>query len=141
MTGSVSSVHFQRRTSRPKCVSTVMPGMPNALPSTTLAVLRPKPGSVTSSLSVCGTSPSKSLDQQRPELDQRVVLFRKKPVLWISSSSSARSAAAYAAASGYLRNSAGVTWLTPLSVLCADRMVATDSSSGVVKSSSQCASG
>ena len=31
-------------------VSTVMPGMPNALPSTTLAVLRPTPGSVTRSL-------------------------------------------------------------------------------------------
>ncbi len=27
-TGSSSSVHFQRRTRRPKCVSTVMPGTP-----------------------------------------------------------------------------------------------------------------
>ncbi len=42
---------------------------------------------------------------------------------------------------GSVANSAGVTELTSLSVLCADRIVATASSSGVVKSSSQCASG
>ena len=44
LTGSVSSVQPKRRASRPKWVSTVMPGMPKALPSTTLAVLRPTPG-------------------------------------------------------------------------------------------------
>ena len=38
-------------------------------------------------------------------------------------------------------NSAGVVKLTRLSVLCAERIVATVNSSGVVKSSSQCASG
>ena len=38
-------------------------------------------------------------------------------------------------------NSPGVTLLTILSVVCADRTVATSSSNGLVKSSSQCASG
>ena len=68
LTGSVSSVHRQRRDSRPKCVSTVMPGMPKALPSTTFAVLRPKPGSVTSSARVCGTSPSNRSTSAWPSL-------------------------------------------------------------------------
>ena len=49
-TGSSLAVQPNRRESRPKWVSTVIPGMPKALPSTTLAVLRPTPGSVTSSL-------------------------------------------------------------------------------------------
>ena len=50
-TGSSDSVQPKRRASRPKCVSTVIPGMPKALPSTTLAVFRPTPGSVTRSSS------------------------------------------------------------------------------------------
>ena len=45
LTGSVRSVHPNRRASRPKWVSTVIPGIPKALPRTTLAVLRPTPGS------------------------------------------------------------------------------------------------
>ena len=52
-----------RQRSRPvtriTCVSTGNPGTPNALPSTTLAVLRPTPGNVTSESIVSGTSPSK----------------------------------------------------------------------------------
>ena len=71
LTGSVSLVHRQRRTSRPKCVSTVMPGTPKALPSTTLAVLRPKPGSVTSSSSRFGHLAVEALDQHLAELDER----------------------------------------------------------------------
>ena len=47
----------RRRDSRPTCVSTVIPGVSNAWPRTTFAVLRPTPGSVTRSSSVVGTSP------------------------------------------------------------------------------------
>ena len=47
LTGSVSLGPPQRRTSRPKWVSTVMPGMSKALPRITLAVLRPIPGRLT----------------------------------------------------------------------------------------------
>src|SRR5262249_55574590 len=42
---------------RVTCVSTAMAGIPKALPSTTLAVLRPTPGSSTSSSTVRGTTP------------------------------------------------------------------------------------
>ena len=55
--GSVLVVQPNRRASRPKWVSTVMPGMPKAFPSTTFAVFRPTPGRVTRSRSRGGTSP------------------------------------------------------------------------------------
>ena len=58
-TGSVLAVQPNLRASRPKWVSTVIPGMPKALPSTTFAVFRPTPGRVTRSFSRGGTSPRK----------------------------------------------------------------------------------
>ena len=70
-----------------------------------------------------------------------VALLRKKPVERISCSSSAGSAAAKAAALRYFANSAGVTLFTRSSVHCAERIVATSSSSGVAKSREQRASG
>ena len=71
LTGSRSVVHAQRRTSRSKCVSTVMPGTPNALPSTTLAVLRPTPGSVTRSVHLARHLAVEPLHQRVAETDQR----------------------------------------------------------------------
>jgi hypothetical protein len=68
-------------------------------------------------------------------------LARKKPVGWMIVSSSVRSAPAIARASGNRVNSAGVTRLTRLSVVCADSTVATSSWNGLVKSSSARASG
>src|SRR4051794_1554324 len=56
-------------------------------------------------------------------------------------SSSARAAFAYSAAVRYFAKTAGVTLLPPTSVVWAERIVATSSSSGVSKSSSQCAYG
>ena len=50
----------------------------------------------------------------------------KNPVDRIRSSSSSGFAAAYAAASGYFAKTVGVTMLTRLSVLCAERTVATE---------------
>ena len=93
-TGSSCSVQPKRRDSRPKWVSTVMPGTSKALPRMTLAVLRPMPGSVTRSLSLAGTSPSYRSTRACPSPIREFVLARKKPVEWIISSSSARSAAA-----------------------------------------------
>ncbi len=75
-TGSSSAVHRQRRTRRPKCVSTVIPGMSNALPRTTLAVLRPTPGSVTSSSMFAGTSPSNRSTNACPRPMSEFALLR-----------------------------------------------------------------
>ncbi len=100
LTGSVSLVQPKRRASRPKWVSTVMPGMPKALPSTTLAVLRPTPGSLTRSSRRGGTSPPWSLDQRCAELEQRLGLGAEEPSGRMICSSLSRSAAAIAPASG-----------------------------------------
>ena len=67
----LGSVQPNRRARRPRCVSTVMPGTPNALPSTTFAVLRPTPGSVTRSSSRPGTSPSYRSTEGLAEPDER----------------------------------------------------------------------
>ena len=75
-------------------VSTVMPGTPNACPSTTFAVFRPNPGSVTNSARVPGTSPSNRSTSAWPSPISAVDLFRKNPVDLIISSSSARGAPA-----------------------------------------------
>src|SRR5450759_2587442 len=81
-------------------VSTASPGKPKATPRTTLAVLRPTPGSVTRSSIRGGTWPSKRSTSAlaQPMLDR--VLALKKPVGWIIASSSAGSASAKARASG-----------------------------------------
>src|SRR5262245_52336017 len=75
-TGSSELVQPKRRASRPKCVSTVIPGIPNAFPSTTFAVFRPTPGSVTRSLSRLGTSPPYRSHRSCPSLINDVVLAR-----------------------------------------------------------------
>ena len=123
-------------------MSTVMPGMSNALPRMTLAVLRPIPGSATSSSSVCGSTPSCFSTTAAAQPDQRVGLVPEEAGAVDHPPPARRGRPARSRARwGSAANSAGVTELTSLSVLCADRMVATASSSGVVKSSSQCASG
>src|SRR5260221_4817834 len=141
LSGSACAVQPNLRASRAKWVSTVRAGLPNASPSTTLAVLRPTPGNVTSSSSVPGTSPPNRSHRARPRLVRVRALDRKYPVGWISFSSSAWSAPAWSAAVRYRPNSTWVTWLTPWSVVWADRIVATRSSSGDVKFSSIWASG
>ena len=96
----------------------------------TLPVLRPTPGSVTRSSSSVGTSPS---NRSSSALAMPMMLFvfcRKNPVAWMSSSTSAGSACARSAGVGYLANSAGVTWFTISSVVCAERIVAVSSWNG-----------
>src|SRR5215510_12538120 len=56
--GCLFTVNPSRCDRRDTCVSTTTPvGIPKAAPRTTLAVLRPTPGSSTNSSSVCGTWP------------------------------------------------------------------------------------
>ncbi|RPK90681.1 hypothetical protein EES47_07935 [Streptomyces sp. ADI98-12] len=134
--GSVSSVHFQRRTSRPKWVSTVRPGTPKALPSTTKAVLRPTPGSETRSSSLPGTSPSNRSRRAAERPSSERALARKNPVGRMISSSSSGGAAARSSGVGYFAKSAGVVWFTLRSVVCAESTVATSNWKGFSKSSS-----
>src|SRR2546421_4666175 len=115
--------------------------MLKALPSTTLAVLRPTPPSIIKSSIVRGTLPLWRSTRAWQQDLMLLALLRKKPVVLISCSNSAGCAFAYAAADGYFLNSAGVTRFTRLSVHCAERIVATSSSSGLEWFNSQCAFG
>ena len=118
-----------------------MPGTPNALPSTTLAVLRPTPGSVTSSSSVFGTLPPNRSTSAADSPMTDFVLALKKPVGFRISATSSGFAAARSSGVGYLANSAGVVMFTRLSVVWAESTVDTSSWNASWKSSSQCASG
>src|SRR3989449_6619881 len=86
-TGSFSVVRPSSVVSRCTWVSTTIPSfLPNQVPSTTFAVLRPTPGSWTSCSMVSGTVPPwRSISACAiPMMD--LVLLRKNPVLWISCS-------------------------------------------------------
>ena len=74
LTGSDCSVSPQRRTSRPRWVSTVMPGTPNAWPSTTFAVLRPNPGRRHQLRQGARHLAVEPLDERLTETDDRVRL-------------------------------------------------------------------
>ena len=141
LTGSSSSVHPNRRTSRPKWVSTVSPGTPNALPSTTLAVLRPTPGSVTRSSIRPGTSPSNRSTRAWPSPIREFVFARKKPVGLRIASSSSRSAAGVVRRRRDTREQGRGDLVDHLVGGLRGQDRGDSSSNGVVKSSSQCASG
>src|SRR5690242_2261569 len=131
-TGSFSFVRPSSVASRATCVSTTIPSLfRNQVPSTTFAVFRPTPGSSTSCSMVSGTSPPwrSTTACAIPMID--FVLLRKKPVLWISCSSTRGSALTKSAAVLYFAKSVGVTMFTRASVDCAERMVATSSSSAL----------
>ena len=124
--GSSERVNSSRRAMRCTWVSTTIPSpRPNQEPSTTLAVLRATPGSVSNSSIVSGTRPPNCCITLRAAPTMFFALLRKKPVERISGSNSSGSIAASDAASGNLRNSAGVTKFTLTSVHCAERRVAT----------------
>ena len=123
-------------------VSTTMPtAVLNALPRTTLAVLRPTPGSAVSSSIVRGTSPPCFSMIAFDAAITAFALLRKKPVWRTSRSISGCVALANACGFGYLRNSDFVTMFTRTSVDCADSIVAISSSNGFVKSSEHFAFG
>ena len=77
----------RRWATRATCVSTEIPGTPKALPRTTLAVLRPTPGSVTRSSRRPGTSPPKRSQSAWAMPRMLAVFARKNPVGRMSSSS------------------------------------------------------
>ena len=113
---------------RNTCVSTAMPShMPNALFSTMFAVLRPTPGRRHSSSIVCGTSPPKSLMIICDSSTQCAAFARQKPMLWMTSPTSAGSACAIACGVGQRENSSGVTRFTPASVVWAESITHTTS--------------
>ena len=79
LTGSSSAVQPQRRTSRPKWVSTVMPGTSKALPRMTLAVLRPMPGQLDQLVEGVRQHAVVLLDDGRAQPDQRGGLVPEEP--------------------------------------------------------------
>ena len=82
--GSLARVMPSRPANRPMWVSTTTPlGMPNAVPSTTLAVLRTTPSSAISSAIVRGTAP-RAFDDLFARLADVLGLVAIKPVEWIS---------------------------------------------------------
>ena len=81
LTGSSSVVQPNRRDSRPKWVSTVMPGTPKALPRTTFAVLRPTPGQRDEVLEPCRAPRRRTARSSAwPSVIRLLVFARKKPV-------------------------------------------------------------
>ncbi len=122
-------------------MSTTTPsGAFQTFPRTTFAVLRPTPGSAWSSAIVRGTSPP-CFSTSALAIPRRDLAFAlKKPVERMTSSRAPGGAAASDAASGKRLKTSGVTMFTRASVHCAERIVATRSSSGRPKSSEQLAS-
>ena len=123
-TGSSCSVSPRRRDSRPTWVSTGRPGRPKATLRTTLAVLRPTPGSVTRSSSAGGHLAVEALDERRRHADEalRLVLVeagRADDLLDLAGIGGGEIGRRRVPA-----NSAGVTMLTRTSVVWADRIVA-----------------
>src|SRR6266571_6424754 len=142
LSGRSSFEKSSRRDSRCTCVSTTMPSaLPKATPSTTFAVVRATPGSFNNSSMAAGTFPPYSSAMIRLAALMLFALFRKKPLEWIIASSSAVPALANCSAVRYFLKRAGVMRFTILSVLCAERMVATRSWSGFSWSSAHFASG
>ncbi|KAG1435225.1 hypothetical protein G6F57_021218 [Rhizopus arrhizus] len=70
-----------RLDTRKMCVSTAMVGWPNAVFSTTLAVLRPTPGSDSSASRVCGTSPPWCSIRIRQVAIVFLALVRYRPIV------------------------------------------------------------
>src|SRR6185437_15855263 len=130
-TGSVAVVRPSRPETRATCVSTTIPSLTsNALPRTTLAVLRPTPGSCVSSCMVHGTCPPCSSTSARAMPTRCRALLWKKLHVSMSCSTSETVAPASSAADGNRAKSAGVTMFTRTSVHWALSMVATSSSYG-----------
>lgn len=131
LTASVCWVSPRRRESRPTCVSTGRPGRSNATDLTTLPVLRPTPGRVVRLSRSVGTLPPWRSSSAAASPMRLRAFERKKPVEWMSVSSSSGSARARSKGEGYRRNRAGVTILTRASVHCAESTVATISWNGL----------
>lgn len=105
-------------------VSTGNAGTPKACTMITDAVLCPTPGSASSSSKVAGTPPPCRSPRRRAISLRRFALVGASPISRIRSRISSTSSAAIASGVGARSKSAGVTWLTFLSVLWADSITA-----------------
>ena len=125
----VPSVRPSRPVMRMQWVSaTTTPGVWYTSPRIRLAVLRPTPGSLSSSSMVSGTLPPYSSTSMRAAATMSRALARKKPVERIYSSTSVTSASARDSRVGKRAKRAGVTMLTRSSVHWAARRTEKSSS-------------
>ena len=125
----VPSVRPRRPEIRMQWVSaTTTPGVWNTSPKIRLAVLRPTPGSATSSSMVPGTFPPCWDRSIWAHSTRSRLLARKNPQEWMYSPTSSTSAWAKASRVGKRAKRAGVTWLTRSSVHWADSRTAKSNS-------------
>ena len=123
--GVLPGASGMRFETRKICVSTAIVGWPKAMLSTTLAVLRPTPGSVSSSSRFRGTSPPKCSTKAPREADDVLGLGAiEADRLDQSRTLSSPSASIFSGVSA-MAKSAGVALLTPASVACAESTTAT----------------
>jgi hypothetical protein len=112
-------------------VSTAIVGSPNAVLRMTLAVLRPTPGSSSSSARVRGTAPPWCATKRRHVSMTLWALLLNNPRVRMCSRTPSVPSASIASAVGAAANKLAVAALTPRSVDCADRMTAMSSWNGV----------
>lgn len=113
------------------CVSTAMTGLSYIIDATTLAVLRPTPGSLTNWSGSEGTMELKSSESILAIPIRCLALLLGKVMDLIRSKTSSKLAAARSFGSGYCLNISGVCILTLLSVHWADKMTAINRWNGV----------
>ncbi len=108
-------------------VSTAIVGSPKATFSTTLAVLRPTPGSASSAARSCGTSPPCRSTSSRDRSTTLRALACQSPMVRICRATPSTPSATIAAGVDASANRPFVARFTPASVACADNTTATSS--------------
>ena len=106
-------------------VSTAMVASPKATFITTFAVLRPTPGSASSSAWVCGTWPPWRSSSRWLSAITFLALVRNRPIVLMCSISFFSPNATISAGVLMSLNNGPVARLTPTSVACADSTTAT----------------
>ena len=127
-----------RRDTRKTCVSTAIAGILKALLITTLAVLRPTPGSVINSASCSGTLPWYSVNNWWQVSMIFLAFVLASPQVFILSSRPASPNDKISSGVLWFLNKSPVTIFTLTSVHCAERMVAISNSKGLLKSKPHC---
>ena len=113
------------------CVSTAIVGWPKAVFRTTLAVLRPTPGSASSAARSAGTSPACRSISALHVLMMFSALLLNNPIVLMCAFRPSIPSASIAWGVFATGNSFAVALLTPLSVACAERITAISSSNGL----------
>ena len=118
------------------CVSTAIVASPKATFSTTLAVLRPTPGSASSASRERGTCPPCRSIRIAQVANRFFALLRNSPMVRMCSVSAGRPNARIFSGELATANKRRVALLTPTSVACADSSTAASNSNTLVYSSS-----